>query len=347
MVLGSSYNGQHDFRHAHALFSVFRAAARLASRMSKPPCAQQHVSLCLAQERGCSHVHGPRVVPTDACFAPGILPAFSPRAEASIVLVLGFNRSDVRPNFHRDPWQSYVDSTLLLMRCVLSLKRVSTTLPITLLVSGERDAKREAAIARHGVMIEPTLTTTLAPAWASPWMRGTFAKLSALALTRYSRVVVLDSDCVAVRNIDHLSGAPAPLAAYFHFDLGFTCPQDLDPTRACARGVLNSGVLALQPDARRLSAAQRLLAAGTHTWADGGVWEASDQRLWHALYEEVHELPFGYNANADANMTRESWSRVFVLHDIIVQRKRGWRSSGYHSLVANLTRAARREFESD
>ena len=70
----------------------------------------------------------------------------------------------------------------------------------------------------------------------------------------------------------------------------------------------------------------------------------SAQRLWHALYPRVHELPFGYNANADANMSASSWAAVYVLHDLVVQRKRGWRGTGHEALVANLTREAHAAF---
>jgi hypothetical protein len=70
----------------------------------------------------------------------------------------------------------------------------------------------------------------------------------------------------------------------------------------------------------------------------------SAQRLWHALYPRVHELPFGYNANADANMSASSWAAVHVLHDLVVQRKRGWRGTGHEALVANLTREAHAAF---
>ena len=99
------------------------------------------------------------------------------------------------------------------------------------------------------------------PAWASPWMRGTFAKFGALTLDRYRRVIVLDSDTIVVKNIDHLSGAPPPLAAYFHFDMGSTCPQRPTQEGRCHLGVLNSGVLALEPDASRLAKARQLLTA--------------------------------------------------------------------------------------
>ena len=58
----------------------------------------------------------------------------------------------------------------------------------------------------------------------------------------------------------------------------------------------------------------------------------------------MHELPFGYNANADANMSASSWAAVYVLHDLVVQRKRGWRGTGHEALVANLTREAHAAF---
>jgi len=244
-----------------------------------PSCAEQSAELCLANERGCTHVHGPRVTPSRACGRAhelgGRAPeAFEPLVKAAIVLVLGFHRSDVRPSF-RDPRASYIDSTHLLLRCILSLRRVSTALPIHLLVSGERDGEREAVIARQGVQIDQMPSMPAPPAWSSAWMRGTFNKFSALALTQYRRVILLDSDCIVVRNIDHLSGAPPPLAAYFHFDLGSTCPQAR--AGSCARGVLNSGVLALQPDTARLESAHRLFASNATVDHSEGVWESSDQ----------------------------------------------------------------------
>ena len=71
---------------------------------------------------------------------------------------------------------------------------------------------------------------------------------------------------------------------------------------------------------------------------------ARDRDLRSALYAQqpIHELPFAYNANADANLTRASWAQVHILHDLIVQRKRGWARSGHAALVEDLTREARR-----
>ena len=146
-------------------------------------------------------------------------------------------------------------------------------------------------------------------------MRGTFAKFGVLTLVQHRRIILLDSDTVVVRNIDHLSGVPGHIAGYFHFDSGHPCPLPTDfinwnwtTVGACASGMLNSGVLVLRPDLARFGAAQRLVSdddpANTTQGKvslldaiDGGKWESSDQRLWHALYDRVTELPFGYNVN--------------------------------------------------
>jgi hypothetical protein len=48
------------------------------------------------------------------------------------------------------------------------------------------------------------------------------------------------------------------------------------------------------------------------------------------------------NANADANLSASEWSKVYVLHDIVVQRRRGWARSGHASVIEGLTRDAKR-----
>ena len=88
-----------------------------------------------------------RVVPTAAC--DGTRFHSHLRAPAAIALVLGFNSSHVRPSFRRDPRASYVDSAQLVLRNIISLRRVNTSLPILLLVSGERDANTLKALREH------------------------------------------------------------------------------------------------------------------------------------------------------------------------------------------------------
>ena len=121
--------------------------SRRTQGVMPPRCALQHPFSCLASSRGCSRVHGPSVVPSAGCDWKGAGDPFVPHLNgAAIVLVLGFNRSYIRPSFSRNPYKSYADSALLALRCILSLRRVGTRLPIELLVSGERDRRWEYAL---------------------------------------------------------------------------------------------------------------------------------------------------------------------------------------------------------
>ena len=69
------------------------------------------------------------------------LPRPSAVKRASIVLLLNFNPNNTRPQFWSDPWGQYYANVLSALRVVLSLRRVQTTLPVTLVVSGERRAE--------------------------------------------------------------------------------------------------------------------------------------------------------------------------------------------------------------
>ena len=55
----------------------------------------------------------------------------------------------------------------------------------------------------------------------------------------------------------------------------------------------------------------------------------------------VNELPFGFNSNADANLTHDQWQGVSILHDLLAQRKRGWARSGLASFVDEVSRSAK------
>ena len=72
------------------------------------------------------------------------------------------------------------------------------------------------------------------PRWHNPWHAGSFVKLGALAMTEFDVVIVLDIDCVVLRNIDHLSRAPTPSFAYQVIgrdDLAMT--GSIIPSHAC------------------------------------------------------------------------------------------------------------------
>ena len=190
----------------------------------------------------------------------------------------------------------------------------------------------EALLAAQGarVLVAPDSTLVRVPRWASPWALHSFAKLKALSLLQFEQVLVLDSDCVALRNVDHLlqRSSPAPAFVFRH-----KCFPNLE---------LSASVMVLRPDA---SAAARVRAMLERD--DGRepavLDDASEQCVWRRLYEEVHELPVTYNAFKSTVLVEADWRRVHVLHDANLLRKGGWRRENAHLIpwLANLTDAAK------
>ena len=182
----------------------------------------------------------PRCRPTAACSGSSS-GAGAARADVgggtlSIVATLAFNRSLMR-FYIRKPADGYLSQARLVMRLVLSLRAVGTTTPVSVLVSGERHAAVEALLSAQGASVLPAPVSSLVrvPRWASPWALHSFAKLKALALQQFERVLVLDSDCVALRNLDELLHLPAPAFVFRH-----KCYPNLE---------LSSAVMVLRPDA--------------------------------------------------------------------------------------------------
>ena len=146
------------------------------------------------------------------------LPA-PPRA-GTVTFVVAYSHDPklVRYWYASDPFRSYLNSMRLICRLVLSLRAVRTALPIHLLLSGERHAGFEAALVRRlGVAIISANSARhriKVPKWASAFHKSSFVKLAALSLVNFERVVVLDDDTVALRNVDHLARVPAPAFAF-------------------------------------------------------------------------------------------------------------------------------------
>ena len=71
---------------------------------------------------------------------------------SSFVIVYHYNATRVRYWYRSDPFRSYLSHMRLICRLVLSLRDVNASLPINLLVSGQRDRGFEAGlVSRLGV----------------------------------------------------------------------------------------------------------------------------------------------------------------------------------------------------
>ena len=250
---------------------------------------------------------------------------------SSFVLVYSYNSSKVRYWYRVDPFRSYLNALRLMSRCVLSLRDVGTTLPINLLLAGERHAgfeeRLERALGVHILDADLHMRHRIkVPKWASPFHYSSFIKLAVLSLTQFRTVVVLDTDTVIFRNVDHLAALPAP-AFVFRFKCFRTKPPPI--------WEMNSGVMVLRPKEAAHARMQRLMNdpdGRIHVWwgSSGknisvkGAFVGSDpgdQSVWRSFYRRVHELPLGYNAFKRTRFANESeWLNVSILHDPDVHR---------------------------
>ena len=142
---------------------------------------------------------------------------------------------------------------------------------------------------------------------------GTFIKLLLLdpEVVPVQKLVFLDNDCLAVRNLDHLALQPAPSFVFHRAE----CASRVDPTArecvcmcmrlppasdSCAARSFgpNSGVMVLEPSAEAARRVRHVVAAqpgGRIITAPGaavaGAGDYSDQNVWSELYAEVRAGP--------------------------------------------------------
>ena len=70
-------------------------------------------------------------------------------------------------------------------------------------------ARMQAHLERLGAHILPGIFVE-PPAWASAFHKFSFNRISALRLTQFEKVIVMDNDMALVDAIDELRHAPAP-----------------------------------------------------------------------------------------------------------------------------------------
>ena len=261
----------------------------------------------------------PGCLPTPACMDSFVVPPPSPPPpRTAILFVLDANASNLRFFYGRAVRKAYASQLGLLVRAVHSLRRVNTTLPIRLLVSGDRVPSVEERLTQLGVGIigdRPShgVPSTIVPSWGSKWARASFAKLRALALyvdphfplrEGFDKVIVLDTDTIVLRNIDHLANFPAP---------AFVAQYKCYP-RAELRGAL----MAVQPSEAMWTRARELMTRGSTAVYD----DLGEGSVWRHMYPTVNELPIGYAALRSSNLSATDWlHKVHVLHDPNLLRK--------------------------
>jgi glycogenin len=138
---------------------------------------------------------------------------------------------------------SYLEGVLTLNE---SLRRVRSAYPLDALITEDLSPASRAALERFGIRCHVAASALLMPsavlevneqAGLSNWS-ATLGKLQVFGLTQYRRIVFLDSDMIALENLDHLFSAPhmsAVIAARSVPGEEEKCPS------------LNSGLMVIEP----------------------------------------------------------------------------------------------------
>lgn len=154
------------------------------------------------------------------------------------------------------------------------------------------------------------------PLWASRWHRQSFFKISALSLTQFKKVIVVDNDMAMLRPVNELLFVPPP-AAVFHTTIG--------PLQKRTRCSVTTGLLVLQPSEESFVFAKRLLKLMNYTKEryDGG-----DEEFWLEYFtrrgEYLNEIPWKFHAHRLLNMQPDQWYEVKLLHVISALSGRGF-----------------------
>ena len=170
-------------------------------------------------------------------------------------------------------------------RLLLSLRAVNTTLPVFVMTPNRSALDVGGARWLHRHADAP-------PAWSHSYHRPSFYKLNLLSLTRFSKIISLDTDVQVVRNLDHLCTVQAPAFVVHRPDHG-----------------INSGVQVLTPSTRAYRAAQLIIKRKSKRSHDG-----SDQEVIRELYATFYELPLKYNGRPHFRPVGSNMCEMVILH---------------------------------
>ncbi|KAL3893547.1 MAG: hypothetical protein SGPRY_014156, partial [Prymnesium sp.] len=215
---------------------------------------------------------------------------------------------------------AYSSQLKLLTRAVRSLRTVRTATPIAALLSGHLP-HAESHLSTLGIeLLTSEAPTSLVPAWASPWARASFAKLRVLTLTSYKRVLLLDTDVIVMRNIDHLLALQAPA-----FVFSYKCYP---------RRELRTSLMLLSPNRSSWRKARALLRRPVGVYDDNG-----EGSVWRQLFPWAYELPASYGALRSSDFSTAEWAKVHVLHDPNLLRRAsraGFQAAGVEARIKQL-----------
>ncbi|KAL1522083.1 hypothetical protein AB1Y20_021726 [Prymnesium parvum] len=226
--------------------------------------------------------------------------------KVSILLYLTFTTRDVRHRYAAQPYRAYKRELRRIMWFLHTARRENVSLPIHVVVAGDRNLTAEAELVQLGAHILET-TMVQAPRWTSSFHKFSFNRISALSFTQFDKVIVMDNDMAVLHNFDELAMAETPslvwhTAAPFMLKLGELC-------------AVTGGLFVLRPSTIEFARAVSHLKSmydGNRTYR----YDGSDQEFWRSFYRNPYELPIRYHATNYLKMPKEEWAKVRAIHFI-------------------------------
>ena len=224
----------------------------------------------------------------------------------AVLLYLTFSMKDVRHKYAGNPWRAYKRELRRITWFLHTARRENVSLPIHIVVGGDRNLTAEAGLVELGARILETAMVA-APPWTSLFHKFSFNRISALSFTQFDKVIVMDNDMAILRRFDELAAAETPAlvwhsAAPFMLKLGERCS-------------VSGGLFVLRPSRVEYDRAVAHLRA----MYNGGKkfrYDGSDQEFWRSFYRMPYELPIRYHATNYLKMPREEWRSVRAIHFI-------------------------------
>lgn len=177
--------------------------------------------------------------------------------------------------------ERYIPGVMALAR---SLRDVQTEYDLAVMIPADKAETLGTALRDYGVLDIPRVfllpkenirlaeIETVVEEKYTYWM-DTFFKLQAAGCTEYDKVILLDSDMLVLRNIDHLFDAPAFSAVI----CGKCVHEDWNS--------LNSGLLVLEPSAQLHEKLLSLIVPAIELKRSKGL-QAGDQDVFHLVFPE-------------------------------------------------------------
>ena len=274
-----------------------------------PPSCRLRTSECMCSN-GCQSTW--QCKPSRMCGGDGSerLVSRAAAAEVPLLLFLHFNRSQLRHRFAGRPMDAYAREARRIEWLIRSARLVNTSMPIHVVVGGDRSAEGEARLRRLGAQITPSAVVQ-PPRWASSFHKLSFSRIAALGLTQFKKVVVLDNDMALAGNIDELAVHAEAPAMVWHTSTIFASKEFSAPT---------GGLFVLEPSAQAFLNATRHLAQ-MNGRSPRRCYDGSDQEFWRDFYRAPRtpliELPLRYHAhNGLVTLKPAEWRKVKIVHGI-------------------------------